>query len=502
MNRHRLVRGVAAIVAALASVTAVPAANAATTSRIAGADRFDTAAAVSASTFATGVAVAYVATGFNYPDALAAGAAGSKLRGPVLLTRPDALPSSTAAELQRLRPNRIVILGGQTAVSSDVAQAVAAYGTTTRVAGADRFGTAAAVSADAFSPDVPVVYVANGFGYADALAGAPAAGSAGGPLLLVTAGSIPDATRAELSRLQPRAIVILGGASVVSTGVEADLHAYTAGPVGRSSGANRYDTAVAVSKNAFSPGVPAVFIATGDAFADALAGGPAAGVAPGPLLLSTRDCIPEAVNNEITRLNPGKIVLLGGTGALSPAVESRTVCAPPPPPPPPPPAPKSFSGNGTYRVGIDIPAGTYRTRSDNPGCYWKRLSGFSGSLDDIKANDLTDYHTIVTISAGDAGFSTEDCGTWTNNMSPLDGDPNAPFGNGMWTVGANGGDIAPGTWRAPGGDDCYWKRLSGFSGELRDIKANDLGTTNPVVTIGSTDVGFSSEDCGTWTRIG
>ena len=41
-----------------------------------------------------------------------------------------------------------------------------------------------------------------------------------------------------------------------------------------------------------------------------------------------------------------------------------------------------------------------------------------------------------------------------------------------------------------------------FSGELRDIKANDLGTTNPVVTIGSTDVGFSSEDCGTWTRIG
>ena len=58
----------------------------------------------------------------------------------------------------------------------------------------------------------------------------------------------------------------------------------------------------------------------------------------------------------------------------------------------PPPPPVTF-GAGTYRVGIDIPAGLSRASgSSDPTtwCYWERLSGFSGSFDDIIANDFID----------------------------------------------------------------------------------------------------------------
>ncbi|HEV7236813.1 MAG TPA: hypothetical protein VGN15_11560 [Ktedonobacteraceae bacterium] len=40
-------------------------------------------------------------------------------------------------------------------------------------------------------------------------------------------------------------------------------------------------------------------------------------------------------------------------------------------------------GDGTYQVGKDIQPGTYRTRSASSNCYYERLKGFSGGIDDI-----------------------------------------------------------------------------------------------------------------------
>src|SRR5581483_2536958 len=82
-----------------------------TVERLGGPDRYATAAAISASTFGPGVPVAYVATGLNFPDALAAAAAAG-LRGvPVHLVTRDTIPPATATELARLRPERIVVVG-------------------------------------------------------------------------------------------------------------------------------------------------------------------------------------------------------------------------------------------------------------------------------------------------------------------------------------------------------------------------------------------------------
>jgi hypothetical protein len=96
----------------------------------------------------------------------------------------------------------------------------------------------------------PVVYVATGENFPDALGAAAAAAVQGGPVLLVTKTAIPAETKAELSRLSPDVIYVSGGTAVVSDTVFDALKAY-APTVKRVAGANRYSTAVEVSKSAF-----------------------------------------------------------------------------------------------------------------------------------------------------------------------------------------------------------------------------------------------------------
>ncbi|WP_353509900.1 cell wall-binding repeat-containing protein [Intrasporangium sp.] len=113
--------------AKLPELRTATAALAPSATRIGGADRFIVAAAASASTFAPGAPIAYIATGTNFPDALAAGPVGGHRGGPVLLTKTDQLVTPTINELKRLKPQRIVILGGPASVSDAVAKRLYGY---------------------------------------------------------------------------------------------------------------------------------------------------------------------------------------------------------------------------------------------------------------------------------------------------------------------------------------------------------------------------------------
>ena len=155
-------------------------------------------------------------------------------------------------------------------------------------------------------------------------------------------------------------------------------------------------------------------------------------------------------------------------------------------------------GSGVQRVGRDITAGTYRTRSSRSDCYWERLRGFSGDFDDIIANDFSTGYQVVTIKSTDKGFSSSRCGTWSSNLSRVTSSMTS-FGQGTFIVGT---DMRPGTYRSSRGADCYWERLRGFTGDFGQIIANDFRESGrAIVTIKSTDKGFSSSRCGTWTKI-
>lgn len=194
-----------------------------------GASLYDTAVAVSKATHPKpGVPVVYLAYGEDFPDALAGAPAAGMLNGPVLLTPSDVLPSVVAAELDRLNPGRIVLLGGLTVISAKIEGQVKAFAPSiSRQGGATLYDTAVTVSKATY-PDgnVPVVYVADGENFPDALAGAAAAGMLGGPVLLTPTSGLPSVVAAELDRLNPARVVLLGGTNVISANVEKQVGDY------------------------------------------------------------------------------------------------------------------------------------------------------------------------------------------------------------------------------------------------------------------------------------
>ncbi|WP_269762044.1 S8 family serine peptidase [Ornithinimicrobium cryptoxanthini] len=286
-----------------------------------GYDRYSTAAKISAQNYDAGVDTVYIATGDTFPDALAGAARAGSEGAPVLLVKSSSIPAATQFELDRLQPGSIVIFGGDTTVTGAVESLLRDYtdGTVSRMAGINRFETAAAISAD-LAPGVDTVFIANGYDFPDALTGAARAGTVDAPVLLTRTGSLPAATRAELDRLNPDTVVILGGPNSVSGTVQTQLATY--GDVERRAGANRYDTAVEVSSD-FSAGLDTVFVATGENFPDALTGAALAGHVHSPVLLVKPNSIPASVVTELKRLGAGEIQILGGHSSVSQAVEDQ-----------------------------------------------------------------------------------------------------------------------------------------------------------------------------------
>jgi putative cell wall-binding protein len=194
---------------------------------------------------------------------------------------------------------------------------------TSRIAGTSRYITAAQISAEHFSPGVPVVYITSGVNFPDAIAGGSAAAYEGGPILLTEQNAIPAATQLELQRLEPARIVVLGGPVAVSDLVVDALQQFTPGSVARMFGPDRYQTAAQISSTVFAANAPVVYVASGTNFPDALAGSAVAARDRAPMLLVRPTNIPGATSNELNRLNPSRIVVLGGPGVVSAAVEAQ-----------------------------------------------------------------------------------------------------------------------------------------------------------------------------------
>lgn len=166
-----------------------------TTERIAGVDRYDTAARISQRAFASGSGTTYIASGQNFPDALSAGAAGAARNVPVLLSDPKVLPNFTLTELRRLQTQKVVLIGGTVAVSDDVFRKLQAEGfSVSRVSGTDRYLTAVEVAKQLHDrPTRGIITDGNSF-QAALVASAPAA-KAGAALLLKTPTCTPAAVQ-------------------------------------------------------------------------------------------------------------------------------------------------------------------------------------------------------------------------------------------------------------------------------------------------------------------
>ena len=252
--------------------------------KIAGTDRYQTAIQISQRGYSPGVEAVVIATGENYPDALSAAPLAAAYGGPVLLTRSAVLDEATRAEIARLRPGKIYVVGLQASVVAEIRGAfpeVGATGGIVPLIGRNRYDTARLVAEEVGSRlgEVTGAVIVPGDSFADALAVAPLAAFRGWPILLTPRGGpVPAETQ--------EALVSLGVTNglVVGTYAEVGVPGFT---YKRVAGRDRYDTSARLAELAVAEGLSYSYlgVATGDNFPDALAAGPYLAQRGGVLLL-------------------------------------------------------------------------------------------------------------------------------------------------------------------------------------------------------------------------
>jgi putative cell wall-binding protein/uncharacterized protein YkwD len=297
--------------------------------RLAGANRYDTAVAVSARyNDPADVDTVYLATGAKYPDALSLAPAAAQDGHALLLTPTSQLWPSVAAELARLTPLEIIVVGAEDSVSAHVLEQArdAVPGVSiTRLAGADRYETSVKIAEHAF-PDATRAYVASGALFPDALSAAPVAAAMGAPVILTPHAALPQSARDYFTASGVSAVVVAGGEPSVSAAVAAELDALVGAPPERIAGDDRYETNRALAASLRAGAADEVLLASGQNFPDALAGAAIAADA-GPLLLTRRGCVPkETVDAILGVYSPQLLVVLGGEPTLAPAVAELSSC--------------------------------------------------------------------------------------------------------------------------------------------------------------------------------
>lgn len=297
--------------------------------RTAGQSRMDTAIEVSKQLYPSGFPAnhahktVFITTSSDFADALSAGPLAAQYgNAPILLTSSSSLPDAVKLEVQRLKAENVIILGGTTAVSNQVRNSLSSISSVNRVeriSGSNRYETNLEINKRL--NDVSGIFVASGSNFADALAAAPIAASQKWAIVLSKTNEIPKNSLSFIKD-KNRQVNILGGALAVSEAVQNEIQTVVGSKnVIRLSvpGGNRYDT-LAVILETFQNNLNLnnVLLSTGRDFPDALTSASLAVNTSSPLVL-----VGENKNENVEkflathRKNINAVNVLGGKQAVS-----------------------------------------------------------------------------------------------------------------------------------------------------------------------------------------
>lgn len=281
--------------------------------RMSGSDRFSTAVQISKSGWSNGANTVLIAEGYGFADALAGAPLAYKMNAPILLTGKDKLNGTTANEIARLNPSKIIILGGNSAISGNVEHALKTVGgksrTVERIGGANRYDTAAKIASKMGNPSKAIIVY--GWNFPDSLSISSYAARNGFPILLTNSNGLPGETKSALNNINDT--IVVGGKSVISNNVISQLSGKSPE---RISGSSRYDTGSKIFHKFFGSSSKA-FVTTGSNFADALTGSVLAAKHNAPILLVDKNSLPYEVRKDVRTSRLNKFTVLGGTNAVS-----------------------------------------------------------------------------------------------------------------------------------------------------------------------------------------
>ncbi|WP_088228997.1 cell wall-binding repeat-containing protein [Desulfosporosinus sp. FKB] len=375
-----------------------PAIAAPTSQRIAGYTQYDTASAIAKEGW-TQSDYAVLAYGENFPDALASTPLAKKFNAPILLTEAQSLPAVTKQTLQDLSVKNVFIVGGTAVVSTNVEAQVRDLGiNVTRLAGEDMYDTAIEVAQQL--GDVQEAAVVSGDGYADALSIAPIAAQKNAPIILAPKDHLTNSIQDYLAAHQLSHTYIIGSTDQINESVADQFPG-----VERITGSDKYARNLAVL-NRFDSSLDfsKLFMATGNGFADALAGGAYAAALNAPVLLvdnAYKQTIGEYLNSKSSQIE--QLDILGGE-VVMPSALVQSYLNPAQPTTPTTPAAAYSASEIAKKLSPSI---VYIETSDSSGV---PIASGSGYIVDPSGKIATNYQLIK--NANSAKVTTKDGKTY------------------------------------------------------------------------------------------
>ena len=304
-----------------------------TTNRVQGSDRYQTSAAIALTKYPSGVPSGnvVVATGADFPDALAADYLAGQLAAPILLTpasSADPAYATVTSTLASLHATHVYIVGGTSAVGADVETSLTPTYTVTRIGGATRYDTmrlvdeASGLTPGTGSSGSRTAIIATGANYPDALAAGALSWEGHLPIILTdgTQSSLSAQARTVISDLGITHFIVMGGSSAITSSQVSELESI--GTVDTQlSGADRTDTAAQLAsyeQSTYGFSRSTAILASGQNFPDALSAGPWGGDPASIYLTETADSLGSYTTNALTVLQGAVSTLnvAGGTSAL------------------------------------------------------------------------------------------------------------------------------------------------------------------------------------------
>lgn len=284
--------------------------------RIAGDTRFGTAKKIAEKMSTSNTAL--IASSENYPDALVSALLAHEKKAAILLSSAKKLSRETLSALSNKGIKNVILLGGEKAISSSVANELKAKGyNVDRIGGNDRYETAVKISEKLSSSET--FYMASGLNYPDALSMTALSISENRPLLLTSPKELSESTKARLVQAGAKNVVIAGGYSAISKKVENELKDMGIS-VSRLAGSDRYSTSSMISKKLVQKGY-GLLLTRGDNYIDAVTAGPLAGASKRAILLVETKKVPSSCTKLIREVEAANVSIIGGFNAISRAVE-------------------------------------------------------------------------------------------------------------------------------------------------------------------------------------
>lgn len=290
------------------------------TVELSGKTRYETAIKISTELFRESEKVV-IASGEDYPDALAASVLAAELNAPLLLSTKSALRDDVKAEIARLKAKEVLLIGGENTLDANLEKEISALELKVeRIADTNRYKTAAKINemVKSLTSKSDHVILANGRNYADALAAAPYAGLEKSGILLSESDKLDEAAMKQIEGVKK--VTIIGGLKSISKDI-ADALVAKGIEVKRVSGSDRYNTANELGKEFFAK-PEKVVIASGENYPDALAGSLIAIKEKAPILLVKKDHVSDETIAQLKEMGAVQFYLLGGENTISTAVKN------------------------------------------------------------------------------------------------------------------------------------------------------------------------------------